>query len=153
MAVIQYKVRDQFVEELELSFSASEHYSDQISWVKAKVAFRFWSGFPETAIERSGQDFSDVERLIHDLRGVVKENKPVDFYPMEPDYHISVVRDGDSYEITVTLDATGSQTTGVYCGVGPTMILPTDGNSLLKFADDLEKELGQVKQTSKEGLK
>ena len=152
MAKLQYKIREQFVEELEIALSPSEHYSEQVGrWVKAKITFRFWSGFPEISIERSGQETDDVERLIQELREVVsnENKKSVDFYPLEPDYHFSVTRTGSDYDVVVVLDATGTQKTGVYCMRGPAIHISSDSEGLLRFADELEKELEQIKQAVK----
>jgi len=148
MAILQYKIREQFVAEFELSPSPSNNYAEVGgSWVIAKVAFRFFEGFPEIAIEREGQEVGDVERLIREIREVVKDNtKPVDFYPLEPDYHIMISRDGSDYEVIVVLDVSGTQSTGVYCGIGPAIHLTASKQDLLNFANDLEKELEQVKQ-------
>ena len=141
MAVIQYKIREQFVQSVEIQLLTIENMPPA-EWVKAKVTFRFWSGFPDISIERSGQEIDDVRRLINDIKDIVNNKvEKVEFYPLEPDYSFFVSKDEDNYKVRVTLDATGTQRTGVYCGFGPTLEIPVTKDDIEQFANDLEHEL------------
>ena|ERR1035437_3139863 len=151
MAILQYKIRDQFVEELEITFSPSKHGpTSYVTWVHAKVAFRFFSGFPEISIERDGQEMDDVEGLIRGLKDITQgKGTSIDFYPREPDYNIKIKRYDESYEIIVVLDVSGTQKTGVYCGNGPALYISSNKKDLIEFASTLEKEIEYVKQEVK----
>lgn len=155
MAILQYKIREKPVLELEFLLSLSEFYSRETKWIKAKITFKFFTGFPEISIERSGQEIENIEQFIGDLREITKENisrkqkEIIDFYPLEPDYRITVTREGSAYEILVVLDATGAKGLGIYCGAGPALRMSTDATSLRAFTDDLKKELDEIKQIGK----
>lgn len=146
MAILYDKIRGNIVQTLEMNLSKSSHASSLADWINAKISFKFWSGFPEISIERDGQDQSDMYMLIDELKEIAKNplKKNLDFYPTEPDYNITINKTDEDIEVVVVFDVTGTQTTGVYCGRGPSIIMSVTKEDILTFAQELENEIKSI---------
>lgn len=137
--------------ELEYKLSISEFYSEHAEWICVTLTFRS-KKLPDIIIESHGQEISDVEELIKDLKNIASDTLPaIDFTPLEPDYTLEIIHSGrgkfekeDLYYVKASIDAGGANG-GVYVGTGPALELCANRHDLNKFANEIEKELNHVR--------
>lgn len=130
----------------------SEYYSPPGGeWISVTIIYDFGEKFPVITTQSHGQEIQDVDSLIMSIHDLVKGNiSTFEFEPVEPDYTLEISHFGSGqfveenyYCVQSVIDA-GAVHTGVYNGVGPSIVMGVTREELLQFAQTIQKELDEV---------
>lgn len=134
--------------EMELALDKYEK-ADQLKSLDGTLTFRFGNRFPEVKTSCCFLVISEVEELIAQLISLATQQLfYLEYEPLEPDFKMQVSHCGagkyeeeDRYELTCFLDV---RMMG-YRGVGLSLVMDVERETVRKFAEDLRKELEAIR--------
>lgn len=132
----------------------SEYYSiPGGEWVSVTIAYDFGEKFPVITTQSHGQEIVGVQLLVASIHDLIEGRiSTLEFEPLEPDYSLEISHSGrgkfikeNNYHVQSVIDASNTHS-GVYCGVGPALVMGVTREEMLQFAQTIQKELDEVVQ-------
>lgn len=145
--------------ELEIHLSPSKYYSPPAEFVNVQLTLGLGSEYSPFSFTRDCAEIDDLFSFASDLQKLVSgELTEVEYYPLEPDFSISITHSGvgqyeknDDFFLECWVDIRGIRG-GPYGSTGVGIRMRVSRQGIKEFVNQIKTELSEVEKISRTKL-